>query len=83
MKNLSIKNVPEMLHERLKRRAADNHRSLNGEVLAILEATIKGKVGKHPEQERGHLTDFLLNSPMRGASIELDRNFDGGREQEL
>jgi plasmid stability protein len=35
--NLSIKNAPEDVVQRLKERAAKNHRSLNGEVLSILE----------------------------------------------
>ena len=34
---LSIKNVPEELAQRLKDRAARNHRSLQGELMAILE----------------------------------------------
>ncbi len=34
---LSIKNVPEELAQRLKERAARNHRSLQGELMAILE----------------------------------------------
>ena len=34
---LSIKNVPEKLAERLRQRAARNHRSLQGELMAILE----------------------------------------------
>ena len=36
--SLSIKNVPDELAEKLRRRAARNHRSLQGEVMAILEA---------------------------------------------
>lgn len=36
--NLSVKNVPEELAERLRRRAARNHRSLQRELLSILEA---------------------------------------------
>lgn len=36
--SLSIKNVPDELAERLRQRAARNHRSLQGEVMAILEA---------------------------------------------
>jgi antitoxin FitA len=36
--NLSIKNVPDDLAQRLKERAARNHRSLQGELMAILEA---------------------------------------------
>ena len=35
---LSIKNVPDELAQRLKERAVLNHRSLQGELLAILES---------------------------------------------
>lgn len=38
MTSLVIKNIPEGLHERLKRRAARNHRSLSKEIIAVLEA---------------------------------------------
>jgi antitoxin FitA len=34
---LSIKNVPDELAKRLKARAARNHRSLQGELMAIIE----------------------------------------------
>ena len=36
--NLSIKNAPDLIVERLRRRAALNHRSLQGELMAIIEA---------------------------------------------
>ncbi len=35
--NLSIKNVPDDIAEQVRRRAAQNHRSLQGELMAILE----------------------------------------------
>jgi antitoxin FitA len=35
--NLSIKNVPDQVAERLRLRAARAHRSLQGELMAILE----------------------------------------------
>jgi plasmid stability protein len=35
--NLSIKNVPDEIVDRLKARANANHRSLQGEMMAILE----------------------------------------------
>jgi plasmid stability protein len=35
--NLSIKDVPDDVAERLRQRAARNHRSLQGELLAIVE----------------------------------------------
>jgi plasmid stability protein len=35
--NLSIKDVPEALAQRLRERAARNHRSLQGELMSIIE----------------------------------------------
>ena len=37
MANLSVKDVPDELAERLRQRAARNHRSLQGELMAIIE----------------------------------------------
>jgi plasmid stability protein len=45
--NLSIKNVPDELVERLRRRAAASHRSMQGELMAMLEEALT---------ERGPLT---------------------------
>lgn len=36
--NLSIKDVPDAIAEALRARAQQNHRSLQGELLAIIEA---------------------------------------------
>jgi plasmid stability protein len=36
--NLSVKNVPDALAAKLRERAERNHRSLQGELMAILEA---------------------------------------------
>jgi hypothetical protein len=38
MPNLSIKDVPEEIAEALRQRAAGNHRSLQGELMAIITA---------------------------------------------
>lgn len=38
--SLSVKNVPDELAERLRARAKQNHRSLQGELLAILEESL-------------------------------------------
>ena len=38
MLNLTLKNIPSELHLRLKARAEPNRRSLNREILALLEA---------------------------------------------
>ena len=45
--NLSIKNVPEAMAAKLRERAERNHRSLQGELMAILEnAAIEPNVGR-------------------------------------
>lgn len=38
--NLSIKNVPDQLAQRLRERAARSHRSIQGELMAILETAL-------------------------------------------
>ena len=40
MSHLSIKDVPEAWAEALRQRAARNHRSLQGELMAILERAV-------------------------------------------
>jgi len=40
---LSVKNVPEALAEKLRARAAANHRSMQGELLSILEDALTPK----------------------------------------
>ena len=40
MANLSVKDVPDDLAERLRQRAARNHRSLQGELMAIIEQAV-------------------------------------------
>lgn len=42
--NLSIKNVPEPLADRLRARAERNHRSLQGELMAIIENAVADEV---------------------------------------
>lgn len=41
MSNLSVKDVPEQWAEALRQRAARNHRSLQGEMMAIIEAAVR------------------------------------------
>ncbi|HNQ02568.1 MAG TPA: Arc family DNA-binding protein [Syntrophales bacterium] len=41
--NLSIKNVPDRIADRLRKRASRHHRSLQGELLAILEESVAGE----------------------------------------
>jgi plasmid stability protein len=41
--NLSVKNVPDELAEKLRQRAERNHRSLQRELMAILEQATQGR----------------------------------------
>ena len=40
MVTLTIKNVPPEIYERIKTQAKNNHRSINGEVISILEKAL-------------------------------------------
>lgn len=40
MVTLTIKNVPPEIYERIKMQAKNNHRSINGEVISILEKAL-------------------------------------------
>ena len=42
MPNISIKDVPETWAQALRQRAARNHRSLQGELMAIIEQAVLG-----------------------------------------
>ena len=83
MKTLSIKGVPQTLHEQLKRRAQQNHRSLNGELLMILEQALLHPAPVSQEKQPQRLSEFLRRSPLGGSRLELQRPQDTGREVAL
>jgi plasmid stability protein len=41
MANLTIKNIPEDLYDQLRRKAAEDRRSLNGEAIFLLEQAVR------------------------------------------
>lgn len=41
MTNLTVKNIPPVIYERLKMQAENNHRSINSEVIVILEKALQ------------------------------------------
>ena len=55
MPNLSIKNVPAEIVGRLRERAAGNHRSLQGELLALVTAAVGEDRGPVAELESRRL----------------------------
>jgi antitoxin FitA len=78
---LSIKNAPDEVVARLRARAARNHRSLQGELMAIVEQAVRD------EQPRLTAAELLrevraLNLPAVSeatAMIREDRDRDEGR----
>jgi plasmid stability protein len=40
MVTVTIKNIPQQISERIKTQAKSNHRSMNGEILSILEQAV-------------------------------------------
>ncbi len=76
MKSLHIKGVPEDIYRELKARAKANRRSLNGEVIALLERVVQSRprtpgellarVDAIRERVRGpYLTDEEINAAKR------------------
>jgi plasmid stability protein len=75
MKSLTIKGVPDVLLGELKARAKENHRSLNGEVIASLEYLVRHRrtaaellARADAVRESMHLpylTDEMLNEAKR------------------
>lgn len=87
MPNLSIKDVPEDLAEALRQQAARNHRSMQGELMAIIEQAVGSATAPSRSQRwasldgrRGTRTieDFVEESrklypePVRGGPLAVD-----------
>lgn len=67
--NLSVKNVPEPLVERLRRRAAAHHRSLQGELLSIIEETVGHDRKLKPLEVWDAVRQSGLKTPREAAKI--------------
>lgn len=73
--NLSIKNAPEDLIERVRERAKRNHRSLQGEVLAILEEEVGSGPKKTPREILDEVRRLGVKTPSESvAMIREDRD---------
>lgn len=67
--NLSIKNAPDLVVARLRARAERHHRSLQGELLAIIEAAAKDDAAKTPSQVLAEVHRLGLKTPSEAADI--------------
>ncbi|MCC6301019.1 MAG: Arc family DNA-binding protein [Anaerolineales bacterium] len=80
MVTLTIKNVPEIVYDRIKEQAKLNHRSINGEILSILEQAISLPpidVQKTLEQAR-KIRELTANYKI--TAREIDKMINEGRE---
>ena len=67
--HLSIKNVPDRLMSRLRKRAAKQHRSLQGEVLSIIESSVETPSPLTPSQVLAQVRHLGLKTPREAVSI--------------
>ena len=73
--NLSIKNVPDGLADRLRKRAERAHRSLQGELMAILEAAVLGPDPLTPSEALDRVRSWGLKTSASAVEmIRVDRD---------
>lgn len=73
--NLSIKNVPDHVAERLRQRATKHHRSLQGELVAILEESVAEERLLTPAELLAELRAAGLKTPAEAVSfVRKDRD---------
>lgn len=75
--NLSIKNAPEGIVARLRARAARHHRSLQGELMAIIEAAVADEARASASDVLAEVRRLGLRTPREAAAvIRADRDTD-------
>ncbi len=73
--NLSIKNAPDDVVERLRARAARNRRSLQGELLAIVEEAVRPPEYLTPSQVLAEVRRLGIETPAEAADmVRADRD---------
>jgi len=73
--SLSVKNVPDSLARLLRQRAARHRRSLQGELLAILEESVAGSPALTPRELLSRVRASGLRTPAEaGEFVRADRD---------
>ena len=75
--NLSIKNVPDEIAEKLRQRANKAHRSLQGELMVILEQAIQEEVPMSLGMVRERVKAYDIRT--RNESVKIIREDRKGR----
>lgn len=72
---LSIKNAPDDVVHRLKERATRHHRSLQGELLAIIEEAVREPRSLTPDEVLAEVRRLGIQTPSEStALIRADRD---------
>jgi plasmid stability protein len=66
---LSIENAPDRVVQRLKERAERHHRSLQGELLAIIEAAVREDEAATPAEILAEVRRLGLRTPSESATL--------------
>jgi antitoxin FitA len=74
--NLSIKNAPDDVVQRLKQRATRHHRSLQGELMAIIEEAVGPPRRLTPDEVLSRVRQLGLSTP-EGAAAMIREDRDG------
>ena len=77
--NLSIKNVPDQIADRLRKRASRHHRSLQGELLAILEESVAGERLFTAEEFLAEIKKVGLKTPAEAVRMVREDRDDRSR----
>ena len=67
--NLSIKNAPDHVVQRLRERAERHHRSLQGELMAIIEAAARDGQPSSPAEILAEVRRLGLRTPSEAVAI--------------
>jgi plasmid stability protein len=67
--NLSIKNAPDDVVQRLRERAERHHRSLQGELMAIIEAAAHADRLTSPAEVLAQVRQLGVQTPSESAAI--------------
>jgi plasmid stability protein len=67
--NLSIKNAPDDVVQRLRERAARHHRSLQGELMVIIEAAVREDRPASPAEILAEVRRLGLRTPREATAI--------------
>lgn len=74
--NFTLKNIPEDLYKKVRERAERNHRSINGEIISILNAATMSRpfdldeILLQAREFRGRTKGFLTEEFLRQAKRE-------------